>query len=73
VTDKNPYRFGPTRGELWVWLWISVAGLALMAFAVVYRGLPSGPALAEVVGLATLVFGYLGGRSVKRLIRRQHP
>jgi xanthosine utilization system XapX-like protein len=73
VTDKNPYRFGPTRGELWVWLWISVAGLALMAFAVVYRGLPSGPALAEVVGLATLVFGYLAGRSVKRLIRRQHP
>jgi xanthosine utilization system XapX-like protein len=44
-----------------------------MAFALAYRGLPSGPALAEVVGLAGLVFGYLGLRSVKRLIRREHP
>ena len=34
---------------------------------------PEGPAIAEVVGLATVVFGYLGGRSVKRLIRREHP
>ncbi len=48
-------------------------GLALMAFAIAFRGLPSGPALAEVVGLAGLVFGYPGLRSVKRLIRREHP
>jgi xanthosine utilization system XapX-like protein len=73
MTEKNPYRFGPTRGELWFWLWVSVGGLALMIFALAFRGLPSGPALAEVVGLAGLVFGYLGLRSVKRLIRREHP
>jgi xanthosine utilization system XapX-like protein len=73
MTEKNPYRFGPTRGELWFWLWLSGGGLALMAFALAYRGVPSGPALAEVVGLAGLVFGYLGGRSVKRLLRREHP
>jgi xanthosine utilization system XapX-like protein len=73
MTDKNPYRYGPTRGELWFWLWASAGGLALLAFALAFRGLPSGPALAEVVGLAGLVFGYLGGRSVKRLIRREHP
>ena len=64
MTEKNPYRFGPTRGELWFWLWVSVGGLALMAFALAFRGLPSGPALAEVVGLAGLDFGDLGLRSV---------
>jgi xanthosine utilization system XapX-like protein len=73
MEDKNPYRFGPTRGELWVWLWVSAGGLGLMLFAVVSRGLPTGPALVEVVGIATLLFGYLAARSVKRLIRREHP
>ncbi|TAG25499.1 MAG: hypothetical protein EAZ40_05665 [Rhodobacterales bacterium] len=73
MTEKNPYRYGPTRGELWFWLWVSACGLALMAFALAFRGLPSGPALAEVVGVAGLVFGYLGLRSVKRLIRNEHP
>ncbi len=73
MTPKNPYRFGPTRGELWFWLWASIAGLGFLGFAVLARGVPSGPALAEVVGLAGVVFGYLGGRSVKRLIRREHP
>lgn len=73
MSEKNPFRFSPTRGELWIWLWISLGGLALLAVAIFARGLPSGPALAEVVGIGTLVFGYLGGRSVKRLIRREHP
>jgi hypothetical protein len=73
MDQKNPWRFGPTRGELWVWLWISAGGLGLMAVALIIRGLPSGPALAEVVGVASLVFGYLGGRSVKRQIRHEHP
>ena len=70
---RNPWRFGPTRGELWFWLWVSFGGFGLMAVASGMRDLPEGPAFVEVVGLATLVFGYLGGRSVKRLIRREHP
>jgi xanthosine utilization system XapX-like protein len=73
MADRNPWRHGPTRGELWFWLWVSVGGLALMAVALALRGIPSGPAIAEVVGLAGVVFGYLGGRSVKRLIRHEHP
>ena len=73
MTEKNPYRFGPTRGELWFWLWLSVGGLILMGVALAVRGIPTGPAIAEVVGLAGVVFGYLGLRSVKRLIRREHP
>jgi hypothetical protein len=69
----NPYRYGPTRGELWFWLVASLAGLGLMAWAFLYRGLPGGPALIELVGLPLLLFCYLGGRSIKRLIRREHP
>jgi xanthosine utilization system XapX-like protein len=73
MTEKNPWRFGPTRGELWFWLCVSAGGLALMVVALVVRGIPSGPALAEVVGLSGAFFGYLGARSIKRLIRREHP
>ncbi|OYX22797.1 MAG: hypothetical protein B7Z10_12545 [Rhodobacterales bacterium 32-66-7] len=71
--NKNPYRFGPTRGELWFWLWLSLGGLGLGAVAVFARGIPGGPALVEVVILSGVVFGFLGGRSIKRLIRREHP
>ena len=73
MTEKNPFRFGPTRGELWFWLCLSVGGLGLIGVALAARGLPTGPAIAEVVGIGSLVFGYLGLRSVKRLIRREHP
>ncbi|MFN3994637.1 MAG: hypothetical protein ACK4IU_17225 [Tabrizicola flagellatus] len=73
MDEKNPWRFGPTRGELWFWLWASLGGLSLMGVALAVRGIPEGPAIAEVAGLAVAVFGYLGGRSVKRLIRREHP
>lgn len=73
MEDKSRWRFQPTRGELWFWLWVSAGGFVLMGVALVVRGIPEGPAIAEVVGLATVVFGYLGGRSVKRLIRREHP
>lgn len=73
MSDPNPYRYGPTRGELWFWLWASAAGLGLLALALFSRGVPNGLALVEVVGIAGLFFGYLAGRSVKRLIRRQHP
>jgi hypothetical protein len=73
MTGQNPYRHGPTRGELWFWLFASLGGFGLMAIAIVVRGIPQGPAVAEVLGLGTVVFGYLGGRSVKRLIRREHP
>jgi xanthosine utilization system XapX-like protein len=73
MTEKNPYRFGPTRGELWFYLWISAGGIGLIGVALAIRGVPSGPALVEVVGIAGLLFGYLGTRSVKRLIRNEHP
>jgi xanthosine utilization system XapX-like protein len=73
MTEKNPYRYGPTRGELWFLLCVSVGGMGLIGVALAVRGIPTGPALVEVVGIAGLLFGYLGARSVKRLIRNEHP
>jgi hypothetical protein len=69
----NPFRYGPTRGELTFWLLVSAAGIGFMIYAFVLRGVPQSAALVELVGLPVLVFGYLGGRSVKRLIRREYP
>ena len=48
---------GPTRAELWFRLIFSLAGLGLMTVALVVRGVPNGPALVEVVGLAGVFFG----------------
>jgi hypothetical protein len=73
MTTPNPFRYGPTRGELWFWLWVSLFGIGLIGVAVGVRGIPEGPALFEVIGLPVLLFSYLLGRSVKRLIRREHP
>jgi hypothetical protein len=50
-------KFGPSRAELWFRLAFSVVGLGMMGFALWYRGIPEGPALFEVVGLAGAFFG----------------
>ncbi len=62
-------KFGPTRGELWGRLAFSVAGLAFMGAAVYVRGVPSGPALVEVVGLASVFFGGTAVWSLWKLFR----
>jgi hypothetical protein len=67
MTDRDPHRFGPTRGELKFRLAVSLAGVALMVFALFYRGVPEGPALVEVVGIAGLFFGGTAVWSAVRL------
>ncbi|MFZ5964082.1 hypothetical protein ACOXXX_14115 [Thalassococcus sp. BH17M4-6] len=47
----------PQRGELWFRFCFSLAGLALVVAAVIIRGIPQGPALFEVIGIAGLFFG----------------
>jgi xanthosine utilization system XapX-like protein len=66
-------KFGPSRGELQFRAVVSVFGLGLLAFALWYRGLPSGPALVEVVGFAGLMFGGSLIHAVWKLIRRDYP
>lgn len=61
-------RFGPTRGELKFRLVFSIAGLSLMVFALTHRGLPSGPGIFEIVGMAGLFFGGTAIWSLRRLM-----
>jgi hypothetical protein len=62
-------RFGPSRGELKLRLAISCAGLCLMLAALVLRGVPTGPAFVEVVGIAGAFFGGTAVWSLYRLYR----
>ncbi|GIT88442.1 MULTISPECIES: hypothetical protein [Roseobacter] len=50
-------KFDPPRSELIFRLWVSIAGLAMLVGAVVYRGWPSGIAMFEVIAIAGAFFG----------------
>ena len=50
-------KFGPSRQEIVFRLRVSIAGLALLVAAVLYRGMPKGPAMFEVIGIAGVFFG----------------
>jgi hypothetical protein len=65
-------RFDPTRGELKFRLAVSVAGLIFMGTAVAIRGLPSGPAFIEVIGVAGFFFGGTAIWSARKLIKGEH-
>lgn len=73
MTDPNRWKYAPTRAELKIWLALSLIGLSVVIAALVKHGIPTGPAFFEVVALPGLFLGYLFIRSVKRLIRREHP
>ena len=62
-------KYGPTRAELKFRIVVSIFGLGFMLFAIWYRGIPDGPALVEVVGLASVFFGGPLILSVRRLIQ----
>jgi hypothetical protein len=70
---ENRWKYAPTRGELKMWLLLSIVGYCVVIAALAKHGIPSGPAFFEVVALPSAFLGYLFIRSVKRLIRREHP
>lgn len=50
-------KFGPSRAEVKFRLWVSIAGLGLLALALLLGGLPLGPAAFEVIAIAGAFFG----------------
>ena len=64
---------GPDRGELRFRLVVSLAGLALMAGALAFRGVPSGPAFVEIVVIAGAFFGGSAVLSARALLRGARP
>ncbi len=65
-------QFGPSRGELKIRLAISAAGLALMLFALLFRGLPTSAGGWEAIAIAALFFGGSFVWTLRKLIRRDH-
>ena len=65
-------KHGPTRSDLIFRLGFSLVGLALVAAALLYRGLPTGPGGWEAIGIATLFFGGTLGWTHWKLARRAH-
>lgn len=66
-------KFGPTRSDLKFRLAFSIAGLALVGFALAYRGLPRGPGGWEAVGLASIFFGGTLIWTLRKLILKDYP
>lgn len=69
----DPRKYGPTRGELIFRLVVSALGLVFLLIAVAITGMPSGPALFELVGIAGLFLGGTAVWAARRLILRLHP
>lgn len=63
-------KYGPTRGEHLFRLIFSIFGLAMIGLLFALRGVPNGPGLVEVVGIAALFFGVTLVLSARALLRR---
>ncbi len=57
MSDNSENRFAPSRGDLKFRLGFSAVGLALMVFALVYRGIPTSAGGWEAIGIAAVFFG----------------
>ena len=63
-------KFGPSRGELKLRLAISAAGLALMVFALLFRGAPTSAGGWEAIVIAALFFGGSFVWTLRKLMQR---
>ncbi|MBU9699161.1 hypothetical protein GU927_015020 [Rhodobacteraceae bacterium HSP-20] len=62
-------KYGPTRGEHLFRLIFSLAGLAFIGVLIAVRGVPKGPGLVEVVGIAGVFFAGTVVLSARALLR----
>lgn len=70
--ETKPH-YGPTRGELWFRVVVSLAGLGLVGVMLAVRGIPTGPGLIEALGIPLALFGGTIFFSAWKLIKRDHP
>lgn len=64
-------KYGPSKKELQFRLIVSVVGLALLAAALAYRGMPQGVAVFETIGIAGVFFGGSLVWTLKKLVRKE--
>ena len=70
--ETKPH-YGPTCGELWFRVLVSLAGLALVGAMLAVRGLPTGPGLVEALGIPLVLFGGTILWCGRKLVTRDHP
>jgi hypothetical protein len=63
-------KYGPTRGEHLFRLIFSIFGLGCIGVLFGVQGVPRGPGLVEVVGIAAAFFGVTFILSARALLRR---
>lgn len=63
-------KYGPTRGEHLFRLIFSLFGLGCIGVLFAVHGVPRGPGLVEVVGIAAAFFGGTAVLSARALLRR---
>jgi hypothetical protein len=63
-------KFGPTRGEHLFRLIFSIFGLGCIGVLFAVHGVPRGPGLVEVVGIAGAFFGGTAVLSARALLRK---
>ena len=65
-------KYGPSKADLKFRLAFSVAGLAMMVGAIAYRGMPVGPAMFEILGIASVFFGGTAIWTIRKLIKGEY-
>lgn len=63
-------KYGPTRGEHLFRLIFSIFGLGCIGVLFAVQGVPRGPGLVEVVGIAGAFFGGTFALSARALLRK---
>jgi len=63
-------KYGPTRGEHLFRLIFSLFGLGCIGVLFTVHGVPRGPGLVEVVGIAAAFFGGTAVLSARALLRK---
>ena len=65
-------KYAPTKADLKFRLAFSIAGLVLMLGALIYRGLPMGPAMVEVLVISTAFFGGTALWTTRKLMKGEY-
>jgi hypothetical protein len=65
-------KYGPTKADLRFRLCVALLGLVLVAAALAYRGLPTGPGGREAIGIAAIFFGGTLVWTLRKLVRKEY-
>ena len=72
ICSEPMTKYAPTKADLKFRLAFSVAGLVMMVGAILYRGWPPGPAMIEILIIATAFFGGTAVWTIRKLTKGEY-